>query len=170
MREETIAQSIWQALESVMDPEIPVISLVEMGIIREIDISHSRISVTMTPTFSGCPALLEMETLIVEAGTWGGGIDSDIDVVVEKQLNPPWTSDWISDIGREKLKGFGLQPPARHGGNVTLTFFDVSPAPDVTPKIQASKIALAPPFAARFGSATTASSRSNSLNHYKLRF
>ena len=129
MREETIAQSIWQALESVMDPEIPVISLVEMGIIREIDISHSIISVTMTPTFSGCPALLEMETLIVEAVRGVGGIDSDIDVVVEKQLNPPWTSDWISDVGREKLKGFGLQPPARHGGNVTLTFFDVVTCP-----------------------------------------
>ena len=129
MREETIAQSIWQALESVMDPEIPVISLVEMGIIREIDISHSGISVTMTPTFSGCPALLEMETLIIEAVRGVGGIDPNIEVVVEKQLNPPWTSDWISDVGREKLKGFGLQPPARHGGNVTMTFFDVVTCP-----------------------------------------
>lgn len=129
MREKTITQAVWHALESVMDPEIPVISLIEMGIIREIDVSHSIASVTMTPTFSGCPALLEMEELIIEAVRGVGGIDPETEVVVKKQLNPPWTSDWISDAGREKLKGFGLQPPARHGGNVTLTFFEVVTCP-----------------------------------------
>ena len=103
-----------------MDPEIPVISLVEMGIIREIQLDGARASVVMTPTFSGCPALVEMETLIVDAVSELGVAQ----VEVKKQFNPPWTSDWITEDGRQKLKAFGLAPPHQHGGNVSLTFFD----------------------------------------------
>ena len=111
---------IWTAMQQIMDPEIPVISLVEMGIIRTVAHSDEETRITMTPTFSGCPALLEMETLIKEACA---ALDIDT-VTVEKQMNPPWTSDWISDEGRAKLKAFGLAPPGKHNGNVTLTFFD----------------------------------------------
>lgn len=119
--------TIWRGLEAVMDPEIPVISLVEMGIIRQVTVSGTNATVVMTPTFSGCPALVEMEILIREKiKSLGLGIDS---VEVKKQLNPPWTSDWISEEGRQKLKSFGLAPPSRHGGNVTLTFFDVVHCP-----------------------------------------
>lgn len=118
-------KDIWQALSTVMDPEIPVVSLMEMGIIREVVVENGRVSVTMTPTFSGCPALVEMETLIQEAV---GALGYD-DVVVEKQFNPAWTSDWITDEGRAKLKAFGLQPPDRHDGNLVTTFFDVVSCP-----------------------------------------
>lgn len=111
---------VWQALEAVKDPEIPVVSLVEMGIVREVVVKNGRVSVTMTPTFSGCPALVEMETLIREQVL---AIGAD-EVIVHKQFNPPWTSDWISDQGREKLRKFGLQPPDHHGGNLIMTFFD----------------------------------------------
>lgn len=121
-----VSQSdVWQALATVMDPEIPVVSLVELGIIREVEVENGRISVTMTPTFSGCPALVEMETLIEEA-VLALGAEA---VTVEKQFNPPWTSDWITDEGRRKLKAFGLQPPAPHGGNLVMTFFDVVSCP-----------------------------------------
>lgn len=108
-----------------MDPEIPVISLIEMGIIRDVEISAESVSVTMTPTFSGCPALFEMETLIIEA-VQALGVEQ---VVVNKQLNPPWTSDWITETGRAKLKAYGLAPPGLHGGNVTMTFFDLVECP-----------------------------------------
>jgi ring-1,2-phenylacetyl-CoA epoxidase subunit PaaD len=127
--------AVWQALESVMDPEIPVISLIEMGIIREVVVKNGRVSVTMTPTFSGCPALVEMETLIQEAVHALGAEE----VVVQKQFNPPWTSDWITDEGRAKLKAFGLQPPQRHSGNLMVTFFDVVSCPRCDSKNTAVK-------------------------------
>ena len=117
--------AVYDALKTVMDPEIPVISLLEMGIIRNVVVENGRVEVTMTPTFSGCPALVEMETLIQEAITAIGNVE----VLVHKQFNPPWTSDWISDEGRQKLKEFGLQPPDRHGGNLVMTFFDVVSCP-----------------------------------------
>jgi len=122
----TTAQ-IWAAMTHIMDPEIPVISLVDMGIIRAVDLdeNENKVTVTMTPTFSGCPALLEMETLIKEAVQALGATH----ITVRKQLNPPWTSDWITENGRAKLKSFGLAPPQKHGGNVTLTFFDLVPCP-----------------------------------------
>jgi ring-1,2-phenylacetyl-CoA epoxidase subunit PaaD len=116
---------IWNALAELMDPEIPVVSLVDMGIIREITFGDKKVEVVMTPTFSGCPALLEMEILIEERLHRLGFTQ----VTVKKQLNPPWSSDWITDDGRAKLKAFGLQPPHRHGGNPVVTFFDVVPCP-----------------------------------------
>ncbi|MEM7332968.1 MAG: 1,2-phenylacetyl-CoA epoxidase subunit PaaD [Chloroflexota bacterium] len=122
---EITKETVLTALETVMDPEIPVISLLEMGIIRDVEMGNGRVEVTLTPTFSGCPALVEMETLIHEAII---ALD-DVEVIVHKQFNPPWTSDWISDEGRQKLKHFGLQPPNRHGGNLVMTFFDVVTCP-----------------------------------------
>lgn len=114
------AETIWQTLDSVKDPEIPAVSLIEMGIIRDVTLHDDGVTVTMTPTFSGCPALHVMENDIVAALT-DLGIDS---VTVERQLSPAWTSDWITDEGRAKLKAYGLQPPGKHGGNLVMTFFD----------------------------------------------
>lgn len=111
---------LWDALQEVKDPEIPAISLVEMGIVREIELKGNEIVVTMTPTFSGCPALVEMKTLIKEK-MLEMGADS---VEVKSVLSPAWTSDWITEDGRRKLKAFGLAPPPQHGGNIVLTFFD----------------------------------------------
>ena len=121
-------EQIWSALADVMDPEIPVISLIEMGIIRDVrweEGGNGRAEITLAPTFSGCPALHEMEAMVHERLNQLGISE----VTVHKQLNPPWTSDWISDEGRIKLKQFGLHPPNRHGGNVALTFFDPVPCP-----------------------------------------
>ncbi len=116
---------IWAALNSVMDPEIPVVSLVEMGIVRRVVVEGQSVTVTMTPTFSGCPALVEMERLIADK-VRGLGAQA---VTVEKTLSPAWSSDWISDTGRQKLKQFGLAPPQRHGGNLLVTFFDLVACP-----------------------------------------
>mgnify|MGYP001209490975 CR=1 FL=1 len=111
---------IWQTLQSVMDPEIPVISVVEMGIVREVEVTPEGVTVTMTPTFSGCPALDVMRRDI-ESAVRGLGVES---VTVRTVLNPAWSTERISEPGREKLRRFGLAPPPRHDGDVTVTFFE----------------------------------------------
>jgi ring-1,2-phenylacetyl-CoA epoxidase subunit PaaD len=117
---------IWQALEAVKDPEIPVVSVIEMGIIRAVDVSAGGVVVTMTPTFSGCPALDVMRRDI-EAAVRRLGIER---VTVHMALHPPWSTEWISEAGREKLRRFGLAPPPRHAGNVaSIAFFDLAECP-----------------------------------------
>ncbi|HZD10812.1 MAG TPA: 1,2-phenylacetyl-CoA epoxidase subunit PaaD [Candidatus Binatia bacterium] len=114
-------ETIWQELQEVTDPEIPVVSVVEMGIVRDVQIEDDgEVRVTVTPTFSGCPALHVMWSEI-EAHVRALGAPS---VSVETTLQPPWSSDWITESGREKLKEFGLAPPPRHGGNLPVTFYE----------------------------------------------
>lgn len=113
-------EELWDALQEVKDPEIPAVSLVEMGIVREVLLTGRQVVVTMTPTFSGCPALVEMKTLIKDK-MLEMGADS---VEVKSVLAPAWTSDWITEAGRRKLKAFGFAPPPQHGGNIVLTFFE----------------------------------------------
>lgn len=102
----------WRALEDVKDPEIPVVSVVEMGIVRSVELEGERVQVKMTPTFAGCPALHaireDIATRLLEAGA------AEVEVVLS--LSPPWTSDWITPEARRKLKEFGLAPPPHLGG------------------------------------------------------
>ena len=123
--QETARGRIWKALEDVKDPEIPVISVVEMGIIRDILVEGKHVTVSMTPTFSGCPALhimkRDIEACVRQLG-WSH-------VTVKTALAPPWSSDWISDVGREKLRAFGLTPPNRHGGRAELIFHELATCP-----------------------------------------
>lgn len=119
------SDAVWAALHEVMDPEIPVLSLVDLGVVREVTVSGDVVTVTMTPTFSGCPALVEMQRLI-EVRLLALGAAS---VAVNTVLAPSWSSDWISDEGRRKLKAFGLAPPPVHGGDVQIMLFDVVRCP-----------------------------------------
>jgi len=111
-------QEIWRALDEVVDPEIPVVSLVEMGIVRDVQIDANGVTVSMTPTFAGCPALGMMRNEIVEKLRGLGIARVEVKII----LNPPWSSDMIADSARAKLKTFGLAPPPRHGGDVQLFF------------------------------------------------
>lgn len=111
-------EAVWNALDEVMDPEIPIVSMVEMGIVRDVCMENGSVVVSMTPTFAGCPALDVMRTAIVEKLN-RIGIPN---VRVKTVLTPPWSSDWITEPARAKLKSFGLAPPPIHGGNVTLFF------------------------------------------------
>ena len=97
-------QAIWDVLKSVPDPEIPVVSVVDLGIVR--DVGEDR--VTITPTYTGCPATLAIEQSIREALDAAGFRD----VVIETVISPPWTTDWISAAGREKLRAYGIAPPS----------------------------------------------------------
>ncbi len=117
---------IWRALAGVMDPEIPVVSVVDMGIVRGVEVDADGVVVTMTPTFSGCPALVVMRRDI-EAAVRSLGVER---VTVHTVLHPPWSTEWISAAGREKLRQFGLAPPPRHTGTPTaVAFFDLAECP-----------------------------------------
>ncbi len=111
---------IWEALETVVDPEIPVVSLVEMGIIRSVQIVGQAVNIAITPTFSGCPALHVMQADIRKKIKSLGVPEVTVTVV----WSPPWSTDRILESGRQKLKAFGLAPPKLHGGNVSLVLFD----------------------------------------------
>ena len=107
-------QQIWQALDAVPDPEMPFVSLVELGIVRRVDVQGGAVSVTITPTFSGCPAYEVMGEQI-EAAVKELGADA---VAVQVTHDPPWTSEWITPAARAKLLENGLAPPPYHQGNV----------------------------------------------------
>lgn len=118
-------RQVWQTLEGLKDPEIPVVSIVEMGIVRDVHVDGERVNVKMTPTFSGCPALHVMEREIATCLYQMGFNEVRVDVV----LQPPWTSDWITDEARSKLRKFGLAPPAKHGGRIEVTFYEMASCP-----------------------------------------
>jgi ring-1,2-phenylacetyl-CoA epoxidase subunit PaaD len=103
---------VWDILAGVPDPEIPAISVVDLGIVRSIDAE----AVHITPTYTGCPATVAIEGMIRKALDDAGL--GDLDIVVD--LSPPWTTDWISDEGREKLRAYGIAPPPRGDGRGVL--------------------------------------------------
>lgn len=98
---------VWDWLAEVPDPEIPVISLVDLGIIRDVAWQGDTLAVAVTPTYSGCPATAVI-AMDIEAALRGHGIAR---LRLERRLSPPWTTDWISAAGREKLRAFGIAPP-----------------------------------------------------------
>ncbi|MFN4251089.1 1,2-phenylacetyl-CoA epoxidase subunit PaaD [Deinococcus sp.] len=104
--------AVWDALASVPDPEIPVVSITDMGMVRDVTVSDAgRVTVTFTPTFSGCPALHVIRESIEQAVRDLGVMDVD----VKSTLTPPWTTDWINDDARERLRQYGIAPPAPTG-------------------------------------------------------
>ena len=105
-------QRVWDALQTVSDPEIPAISVVELGIIANVDATDGQVSIDMCPTFAGCPALDYMRNDIQRTVAAAGFDDVTVNVV----FDPPWSTDRISDEGRRKLKEFGLAPPTKCGG------------------------------------------------------
>ena len=100
-------ETVWQWLSEVPDPEIPVISLTDLGIVRNVGWDEETLVVTVTPTYSGCPATAIIN-LDIEAALHARGVER---VRLERQLSPAWTTDWISAAGRDKLKAYGIAPP-----------------------------------------------------------
>jgi ring-1,2-phenylacetyl-CoA epoxidase subunit PaaD len=100
-------KEIWQILAEVKDPEVPVLSVIDLGIIRSITITGNHIDVVITPTYSGCPAMdvisMDIRLKLIEKGFR--------DISVRQQLSPAWTTDWMSEEGKQKLKAFGISPP-----------------------------------------------------------
>ncbi|MAW82029.1 MAG: phenylacetate-CoA oxygenase subunit PaaJ [Parvularcula sp.] len=98
---------VWRWLEEVPDPEIPVVSVVDLGIVRDVSMEDGKYVVTVTPTYSGCPATAVI-SLDIENALHARGLE---DVRIETRLSPAWTTAWITDNAREKLKNYGIAPP-----------------------------------------------------------
>ena len=109
MVELDITQDVWRVLSQVPDPEIPVLSVVDLGIVREV--SDER--VVLTPTYTGCPATLVIEKM-VRAALDEAGLPH---VRIETTLSPPWTTDWITEDGRAKLRAYGIAAPTMPGSS-----------------------------------------------------
>ena len=111
-------RQIMDILSSISDPEIPVLSIEDLGIIRGVGTSGSKPIITITPTYSGCPAMtmieVEMRTALLAAGI------SEFEI--RTILSPPWTTDWISENGLKKLEGYGIAPPQK-SSNSKLSLF-----------------------------------------------
>ncbi len=112
-------ESVYEILAMVMDPEVPVISVVELGIIRDVAIDGDTVRVTITPTYSGCPAMREIEEDVRSALLRSGVRNVEVQMV----FAPAWTTDWIGIEAREKLRAYGIAPPgkAEPQGLVMLT-------------------------------------------------
>ena len=107
VNEQNVVETLQNVLSAVPDPEIPVLSILDLGIVREIDAMR----VVITPTYTGCPATFAIESAIREALDSAGFTGT----VIETTLSPPWTTDWITKEGRDKLHAYGIAPPIPHG-------------------------------------------------------
>lgn len=103
------SDQIVQLLKQVKDPEVPVLDVVEMGVVREIDVTEGVVTVKITPTYTGCPAMKVLEEGIIRVLREHGFSE----VLVETVLSPPWTTDWLSDETKQKLKEYGIAPPGK---------------------------------------------------------
>lgn len=113
--------SAWDVAAAVPDPELPMVTLADLGILRDVEVAGRAVTVTITPTYSGCPAMREMSHDLRHRLEQAGYAD----VTVRTALSPPWSSDWISAEGRAKLAAGGIAPPGPAGpartGPVPLT-------------------------------------------------
>ncbi len=109
-------ERIWQILESVPDPEIPVLTVVDLGIVRQVKVRENGVEILVTPTYSGCPATEVIEKGIVDRLTEKGIAD----VSLKRVLSPPWTTAWLSQAGRDKLRAYGIAPPEHDAGKRSL--------------------------------------------------
>lgn len=121
-------ESAWHCLHAVPDPEIPVISVTDLGIVRELSINEGNAHVVVTPTYSGCPA-----TEVIEKSIRSALLDHGFKTVsVEMRLSPAWTTDWIKDDAKEKLREYGIAPPGESAQDsvkeLTLNFVPYKPA------------------------------------------
>jgi ring-1,2-phenylacetyl-CoA epoxidase subunit PaaD len=113
---ETRLHEAWRVASAVVDPEIPVLTIADLGVLRDVRLDDDDVTVVITPTYSGCPAMnmiaLEVELALAKAGF--------ARVKVETVLSPAWSTDWMTQEGRRKLKAYGIAPPARTPGRRAL--------------------------------------------------
>jgi len=105
-------EQVWDWLDAVPDPEIPVISVVDLGVIRDVAVDGDAVEVTITPTYSGCPAMaiisMDIETALAKAGV--------TNLSLKTRIAPPWTTDWLTEKGKSRLERYGIAPPRAAGG------------------------------------------------------
>jgi ring-1,2-phenylacetyl-CoA epoxidase subunit PaaD len=106
----------WEAASRVVDPEIPVLTIADLGVLRDVDVRDGRVEVAITPTYSGCPAM-NMIAIEVELALERAGFSRP---KVRTVLSPAWTTDWLSEDGRRKLREYGIAPPQPAGSRRAL--------------------------------------------------
>src|ERR1700684_2801511 len=111
-----LRQRAWDVAAQVVDPEIPVLTIADLGVLRDVAVTDGRVEVAITPTYSGCPAM-NMITLEIELALEREGI---LHSKVRTVLSPAWTTDWMSDQGRQKLREYGIAPPQAGRGRRAL--------------------------------------------------
>ena len=130
------ARRAWAAAAAVLDPEVPAVTVAELGILRAVDIDdQGRAVAQVTPTYSGCPAVLAIE-LAIEAALRQAGFDP----VIERVLAPAWTTDWITEVGREKLHAYGIAPPVVGSSSKRALFGEITVACPRCASTQTSKL------------------------------
>jgi ring-1,2-phenylacetyl-CoA epoxidase subunit PaaD len=111
--ESNAIKEIWLLLETVCDPEVPVLSILDLGIVRNVKINGCEVEVIITPTYSGCPAMdaisIDIRLKLMEHGYKN--------IKITSVLSPVWTTDWMSEVGKRKLKDYGIAPPLRSNRN-----------------------------------------------------
>ena len=145
----------WQVAATVLDPELPVVTIEDLGILRDVaEYEGARVHVQITPTYSGCPAMETIRTDLIDALCTAGYAHVDVEFV----LSPPWTTDWITDEGRAKLEEYGVAPPGPAPGRCSWSW--ASAARSAGASTPASPAGSARPPARRSGCARPARSRS----------
>ena len=111
----TEEEKIWQLLETVCDPEIPVLTIIDLGIVRDVKYESGVANITITPTYSGCPAMdaisMDIRFKLIEHGF--------TNIKISSVLSPAWTTDWMSENGKRKLNAYGIAPPRLVADGIT---------------------------------------------------
>ncbi len=107
IKENITINDIWKLMDEVYDPEIPVLSVVDLGIVRDIKTDQDTIEVFITPTYSGCPAM-DSIAINIRMVLFKEGFSN---IKITHQLSPAWTTDWMTEAGKEKLRSYGIAPP-----------------------------------------------------------
>lgn len=108
LQQDPVLARAWAVASAVVDPEVPCVTIADLGILRDVILDGNTVIARVTPTYSGCPAVLAIE-LAVETALLQAGFEAR----VERVLSPPWTTDWVTEQGRSKLKAYGIAPPVR---------------------------------------------------------
>lgn len=142
VRESTMTDTLtraWAALHTVLDPEVPAVSVCDLGIVRHVEeLSPTQLRVTLTPTYSGCPATEVIEAAVRDALCEAGF--SHVEICLQRA--PAWTTDWISAAGRDKLRRYGIAPPAACASPPLSTPANVSIHPMVwQPRVRLEAVA-----------------------------
>lgn len=156
-------EEIWKILETIPDPEIPVISVVELGVIRKVELLENETQITITPTYSGCPAMKVFEDDIIKT-LEDKGYPS---VKIKTVYSPAWTTDWMSEEAREKLRKYGIAPPQK-GTNDKGVLFQSGPKKVPCPQCKSTETELLSQFGSTACKAVyTCSNCSETFDYFK---
>ncbi|HQV00703.1 MAG: phenylacetate-CoA oxygenase subunit PaaJ [Bacteroidia bacterium] len=135
-------QSILQLLDAVFDPEVPVLTIAELGVLRKVTLLDNVFNIVITPTYSGCPAMQTIAADITAVMETNGVFNFKITTIIA----PPWTTDWMSDTAKQKLKAYGIAPPTNTTANHLASILNRKKSPTTCPFCNATDTKLTSAF------------------------